>query len=415
MDFELRCRTQEGLPFAELAEKHAADFALTADGHDRDNSFPFANWEQMRRSGFLAATVPADLGGMGVTAITDLVVAINRLARGDAPTAIGAAMHSVAFWYLARLLSEDRPRGDDDLRPGLRLLLRRCARGHVVACVAISEQGTSLGYPQARAEPGDDGYLVSGRKIFCTNSPAADIFLSSVRIADGGSGGRIGFALIPRQTSGVRVLANWDALGMRASGSGDVTFESCPLPRRMVRPSGPLGVLSAEILPLTMAGALVLAGAFLGIAERAAEIVAGDEARRRPPPPGPAGLAVPTRVGVPGLIGQNEVDLAASRGVLERAASLLEEGLRESEGDAAGLHKLMKEVQCANMAVKRNAINITDRCLTISGGRGYLTSNPLSRLYRDVRAGPFMQPFSELDAFEYIGNVRLEVGIESGG
>jgi alkylation response protein AidB-like acyl-CoA dehydrogenase len=57
--------------------------------------------------------------------------------------------------------------------------------------------------------------------------------------------------------------------------------------------------------------------------------------------------------------------------------------------------------------VNRKAIDIVDKAMIVCGGAAYMSKHPLARLYRDVRAGPFMQPFSPYEAFEYIGKIAL--------
>ncbi len=68
--------------FIALANAHAEDFKKRVAQHDRQNSFPFENVEAMKASGYTNMTVPAELGGGGVS-VLDLSLAQERLARGD--------------------------------------------------------------------------------------------------------------------------------------------------------------------------------------------------------------------------------------------------------------------------------------------------------------------------------------------
>ena len=71
-------------------------------------------------------------------------------------------------------------------------------------------------------------------------------------------------------------------------------------------------------------------------------------------------------------------------------------------------HQLMQAYQAAKWTVNRGAIDIVSKAMDLAGGGGYVTTNPLTRLYRDVRAGPFMQPHAATDIRGYVGQVALE-------
>src|SRR3712207_7377241 len=61
----------------------------------RSTLFPYTTLFRSQASGYLAAPVPAELGGGGVECVHDLLVAASRLARGHAAIAIGANMHLI--------------------------------------------------------------------------------------------------------------------------------------------------------------------------------------------------------------------------------------------------------------------------------------------------------------------------------
>ncbi len=72
------------------------------------------------------------------------------------------------------------------------------------------------------------------------------------------------------------------------------------------------------------------------------------------------------------------------------------------------MFELLALFQASKLVVNRKAIEVVDKAMQLSGGAGYLGNSPLGRLYRDVRAGPFMQPFSPNEAYEFIGKMALD-------
>ena len=102
MPLELTARTDPGARLVALAERLASEIALCAADHDRDGSFPFDSLASVKQSGYLAAPIPEQLGGLGVASVHDLLVASSRLARGDAALTLGVNMHLVFVLNVAR-------------------------------------------------------------------------------------------------------------------------------------------------------------------------------------------------------------------------------------------------------------------------------------------------------------------------
>jgi alkylation response protein AidB-like acyl-CoA dehydrogenase len=109
-------------------------------------------------------------------------------------------------------------------------------------------------------------------------------------------------------------------------------------------------------------------------------------------------------------VADNAIDLAAARGVLSRAAALIDEHRAAnpaSDGSAEQLAALFAEAQAAKAFVGEAAARIVDRALALSGGAGYLNGSPLARAYRDVKAGSFMHPLGANRAYDHLARVAL--------
>jgi alkylation response protein AidB-like acyl-CoA dehydrogenase len=381
-----------------IAEDLSEQFADRASEHDRDGTYPFEAIDSLRAAGYFAAPVPVELGGLGVSSAHDLVVASSRLARGDASVAIGVNMHLVAVLNMDRRRKVAVAAGAERRARGFSSSLEWIARDGVVLAAAISERGQDLTRPGTIATRTESGWRIDGRKMFCTMSPAATDLYVAVTHADGEGGERYAYAMVPTDAPGVVVNDDWDALGMRASGSNSISLEGVELPEAGVRGGFPAG----DPLPYmerNLVAGLFHAAASLGIAESADRVARQGIAGRI------NGDARPRM-----QVADNAVDLAASRGVLSRAAMLIDEhhaASPASDGSAEQLAALFAEAQAAKAFVNEAAARIVDRALALSGGAGYAGGSPLARAYRDVKAGSFMHPLGANRVYDYLAHVAL--------
>jgi alkylation response protein AidB-like acyl-CoA dehydrogenase len=381
-----------------IAEQLCGQLAARAAEHDRDGSYPFEAIDALKAAGYFVAPVPAELGGLGVTSAHDLVVASSRLARGDASVAIGVNMHLVAVLNMERRRQVAVAAGHERRAHAFAAGLEQIARNGVVLAAAVSEPGQDLTRPGTTATRTECGWRIDGRKLFCTMSPGATDLYVAVTYADDGGAERYAYAMVPTDAAGVIVHDDWDALGMRASGSNSVSLDGVELPDSGVR-GGFLAGDAIAYMERNLTAGLFHAAASLGIAESA------DAISRRG-----AGGRVEGAARRRMQVADNAVDLAAARGVLSRAAALIDAHRAAnpaSDGSAEELEALFAEAQAAKAFVNEAAARIVERALALSGGAGYLNGSPLARAYRDVKAGAFMQPLGANRAYDYLGRVAL--------
>ena len=395
MSVELNARTEEGGHLVALAERLAEDFAGRAAEHDRTATYPFASIAALRRAGYFGAPVPVVHGGLGVRSVHDLLVAASRLARGDASVAIGVNMHTTVLRNIVRRWEMAVAAADGRRARAFAASMQEAARGDAVIATAVSELGQDLTRPATTATRTAAGWRIEGRKAFCTMSPAATVLYTAVTFANG-KGERYGYARIPADAPGVTIHDDWDALGMRASGTNSVSFESVELPEEALKGGFAIGDAVAYMESNLTAG-LFHASASLGIAEVAFDSAAGSV---RDPGDGQARMQVADAA----------VDLAAARSALAHAGTLIDDHYAANtaaSGPAEELTAMFTEAQTVKAFVNAAAVRVVDRALALSGGAGYRNGHPLARAYRDVRAGAFMHPLGTNRAYDLIADVAL--------
>src|SRR5947207_11425697 len=129
-----------------LARRLARErFAPRADHHDRDASFPFDDYADLRAEGHLGVCVPERYGGLGADYETYCLVA-EQLAQGNASTALTFNMHCLVMLMMG-------PIADGMAMP--RAMRERHEKLRAVRYREVVEEGVFYGQPHS--EPVEQG------------------------------------------------------------------------------------------------------------------------------------------------------------------------------------------------------------------------------------------------------------------
>lgn len=367
-------RSPQEARIAERAERLASLFAERAAAHDRDGSFPYVNFDDLRRDGYLKLTVPVEFGGDGCS-LYEMALAQERLARGDGSTALAAG------WHVGLMLHWREVRTWPSAL--FEKLCRDVANDGAMINHFASEPATGSpsrgGKPQTKAVKADGGWRISGTKTFSTLSPILRQFIVSAALE--GSDEVADFLV--DKGDGVRIEETWDTLGMRATGSHDVILDQV-----FVSSDRMITDLSKDKKPKSDDGGgwlLHIPACYLGIAHAAREFALRFANEYRPNSlPGP----IAELPHIQQQIGRMEEELLVARTYVYAMADRWD---KEPDHRPA----MRPELGVAKKLATNSALSIVDIAMRIVGGASLSRSLPLERYYRDVRAGLHNPPMDD--------------------
>ena len=352
----------------EMFREMAAEFNVRAIAPhyaqwDEEHMMSRELWSAAGEQGLLGLAVPEEFGGMGMSDYRFRAVIDEEFAKSN-HLAVGLAFHLHDDMVLPHLLAY----GSDDLKarwlPGM-------VSGDKVTSVAWTEPGAGSDLRGIRTKAVRDGddWLITGQKTFIGNGISGDASLVLARTDGGtGRGGHDSFSLFMVQKGeGYNTGKQLDKMGLKASDTAELFFDNVRVPHAdLVGEEGKGLQYAAEQLPQ---GRLAIAVASSAVVRATYEATVRYTKDRN-------------------AFGERIIDFQNSR--FELADILTEVEVTETYVDQAMRAFNAGELDAAGAAraklwASERAKSVTDRCLQLHGGYGYIMEYPVAQAYLAAR------------------------------
>ena len=326
---------------------------------DRTNAFPPQLWREMGDLGLLGITVPEEFGGAGMSYLAH-TVAVEEIARASASVSLSYGAHSNLCVNQIKLNGTQAQK---------QKYLPDLVSGAHVGALAMSEPsaGSDVVSMQLRAEKRNGYYVLNGSKYWITNGPDADTLVVYAKTdPDAGSKGITAF-IVEKTMAGFSTSKHFDKLGMRGSNTAELIFENCEVPFENVLGEEGKGVR------VLMSGLdyerVVLSGIGTGIMAACLDEVMPYMAERRQ-----FGQPIGNFQLMQGKLADMYTKMNSARAYVYEVAKACDRG-DVTRQDAAG---------CVLYA-SEEAMWVAHQAVQAFGGAGYLSDNPVGRIFRDAK------------------------------
>lgn len=360
----------------ELTHKLGKEFEFRTEESDKNDAFVAENYSSLKEHGFFKAIIPEELGGHAVTH-SEMCNLLRILGQYCGSTALALSMHQ--HLLSANVWKYKQGQGMEEM------LKKVAANQPVLVSTGANDWLESSGDMQKT----NDGFFVSAVKHFASQSAGGEILVTSAVYEDPEQGWQVLHFSVPIKSTGVSVLNNWQALGMRGTGSHSVKLEKVFIPETAItlrRPRGKFHPVWNVILTVAMP---LIMSVYLGIAQKAASIAINSAKNQKK-----------NRPYLPELVGEL-CNLLATAELNVNDMVRIANNFDFKPTDQNGQEILMRKTNSTNAC-----INVVEKAMEIVAGQGFYRSFGLERLFRDVQAAKY-HPLQEKDQLLFTGKYIL--------
>lgn len=333
---------------------------------DSFDTAPLPLYKTFHEQGLSNWWIAPQYGGLGIS-LEDSVDIVSELAYGDA---------GAAFTLFISILGTNMVQlyGSDELRE--RHLVPLARNGGFCATLGSEEAaGSELAKITTTIARRGGELVINGAKYFSTNTGFADFLIVVGRSADDPSD--FIAALVPAHTPGIKITKRWEMIGLRSSGTYEVTLENCRVPAANALQGPGLRLLEIAL----NASRILIAATAIGVARRVRD-VSMDYAENKQLHDG---FLVDNPVFMTKL-GKMETQIDVMKNQCRSAAR--EFDILMARPDAADVfiqHGTLRSALAAKMYCGQAGWEIASAGSEMFGGLGFTTDHVIGKLLRDIR------------------------------